>query len=90
MAALLGDLQSYPNSRKGWLFTGSAMGCVMVGPQDFGKVPVPVYTPYCAALFHSMALRVRLDRSTMLSHSGWYEVVFSLVIPSDLQIPSMR
>ena len=41
-------------------------------------------------LFRSMVLRVQLNCLIMPFHSGWYKVVFSLVIPSDWQILSMR
>ena len=89
MAASLGDLQSHPNSRKEGFSPVVSRGALQYAHKTPGRCLFNC-VPYCGALLHSIAFGVRLNCSTMLSHSGQYEVVFSLVIPSNLQIHNMR
>ena len=45
--------------------------------------------PNFAVCLRNIAFKVRFILSTILSHCGWYAVVFSLVVPSNSQTSLM-
>ena len=82
-AAYIGDLQSNPKNKNEGFSLLASCGMFLFAKRIPGSKVSHCFTRV-AVCFLSIAFRVLFIRSTNLSHSRWYAVVFSFVTPINL------